>query len=264
MDRFNFLTPPFTREIRAEHRFKPDFFEAEIKSLREMAECRQSAALIGPAGSGKSVVLRALVATLPEARYRTVYLKHSNLGARDMCRQIAIGLGLPSVGSFPSLVRVLEERLYTGFLSHGLRQVLIFDDAHELRIEALRLLRVLTNFEMDSKLVVSVFLAGQAPLKKMLMTTDLEDVRHRLSACGDLRLLSREETIAYINHRVKLAGAATSPFSSDACEAIFEISQGNMRAVDKIAQASLRAASQAERATISASDVASARSTQWM
>jgi general secretion pathway protein A len=203
------------------------------------------------------------MASLPEVRYRVVYVKLANLGARDMCRQVALGLGLPSTGTFPMLVRALEERLHTGFASQGLRQVIIFDDAHEMRPETLRLVRLLTNFDMDSKLVLSIILAGQLSLKKLLLSPDLVDVRQRLVSAGELRLFSRDETRAYIVHRVKIAGAPKSPFAPDAIDALFEITQGNMRALDTFAHASLKATAEAGRETVSASDVAHARAKLW-
>jgi type II secretory pathway predicted ATPase ExeA len=264
MDRFRFVTVPFTREINIEHRFHAEFIESEIKSLTEIVEARQSAAIVAPAGTGKSLVLRALRGSLPEARYRVIYLKLANLSVRDMCRQIAVGLGLPSAGHFPSLVKHLEEKFRAGYETQGLRQVLLFDDAHEMRYEAIRLVRLLTNYDMDSKLVVSIILCGQGPLKQKILTSEMEDIRQRLNHCSELRLLTREETKDYIEHRVKIAGAAKSPFSNDAIQALFEITHGNMRALDKMATASLKAADAAGRAAVSASDVASARSGQWM
>ncbi len=99
-------------------------------------------------------MLRALLAELPESRYRVVDLKLANLGARDMCRHVAIGLGLPSVGTFPTLVPLLEEQLYSGFSVQGMRQVLVFYDAHELRADSIKVARLLTNFDVGSKRVV--------------------------------------------------------------------------------------------------------------
>ncbi len=157
-----------------------------------------------------------------------------------------------------------EEQLHRGFSSQGMRQVIIFDDAHEMRTDSLRLARLLTNFEMDSKLVVSVILAGQLPLKKMLSTPELEDVRQRLNVCSELRLFSREESFGYISHRVKIAGATKSPFPAQSSEAIFEITKGNMRAIDALALMSLRVADEGKRSVVSASDVAVARARLWM
>jgi type II secretory pathway predicted ATPase ExeA len=181
-----------------------------------------------------------------------------------MCRQIAEALGTGPVGHYSSLVRAIEARLKAGFEDAGLRQVIMIDDAHELRPEVLKLIRLLTNFEMDSKLVVSIILSGQLPLKEILHRPDMEDVKQRLARTSEIRLLSLDETRSYIEHRVKIAGAQRSPFDDGAPDSIFEITRGNMRAIDKIATACLLEADKASRDTISSSDVANIRSKLWM
>ena len=263
MDRFRFKVAPFTREIRIEHRLKISHIEAQVEALLHTVEQRQSAVLVAPAGCGKTMALRALKAQLPEARYRTAYIKLANLSVRDMCREVAIALGVPPAGHYPGLVRAVEERLRAGYLDNGVRQVIVFDDAHDLRPEVLRLMRLLTNFEMDSRLVVSVVLAGQTPLRKLLMQDDLEDIRQRLSHCGELTVLTREESKSYVDHRSTVAGAPHAPFEPQAVEAIHEIARGNMRAIDKLALASLAEADRAGRPKVDASDVAVARSRTW-
>jgi type II secretory pathway predicted ATPase ExeA len=264
MTKLHFTTRPFTRELKIEQRFHCDFLEAEVAALRQVIEERQSAVLAAPAGSGKTVVLRALKASLPEARNAVFYIKLADLSARDMCRQVALALGLNPAGNFPSLSRALEERLRSGYEDQGRRQVIIFDDAHDMRFEVLRLVRLLTNFEMDSRLVVSVILAGQLPLKKRLMDPDLEDVRQRLVHCGELRLLGRDEAKEYLNHRAQIAGASLSPFTKAATEALFEVTRGNMRALDKLAQAAIALAVSQKRDSIDEADVAAVRGKQWM
>ena len=135
MAKIQFTTPPFTRELKIEQRFHVDFLDAEADALRKVVEERQSAVLVAPAGSGKTVVLRTLKASLPEARHAVFYIKLADLSARDMCRQVALALGLEPAGNFPSLARALETRLRSGYEDHGMRQVIIFDDAHDLRLE---------------------------------------------------------------------------------------------------------------------------------
>ena len=57
---------PFTREIDPRDRFTLPLFEEPLAHLQRAVENRQSAALIAPAGTGKTQVLRALQAALPE------------------------------------------------------------------------------------------------------------------------------------------------------------------------------------------------------
>ena len=264
MDRFRFTSPPFTREIKVEHRCKTPHLEAEVSALKNTVDLRQSAVVVAPAGAGKTVVLRGLRARLPEARYRTTYVKLSGLSGRDMCREIATAIGVTPSGHYPGLVRAIEEKLRSGYMDSGIRQVIIFDDAHEMRPAVLRLVRLLTNFDMDSKLVLSIVLGGQMPLKTLLLRDDLEDIRQRLVHCGELRLMSREETRQYIEHRLRIAGAADGIFDGQAIDAVFEITMGNMRAIDKLAYAALEVADEAERAKVDAADVAIARARKWM
>lgn len=264
MKNMRFTSTPFTREIKIEHRFKTEFLDNEINAIKAIIDKRMSAALIAPAGSGKSVVLRSLQALLPQARYRVHYFKLADLSARDMCRQMAVAIGLMPTGAYPSLMRSIEERLRCGYDDGGMRQVVIFDDAHEMRDMTLRILKLITNFDMDSRLVVSVILAGQIPLKECLSRPGIEDIRQRLAYCGELRLLSREETKAYILHRVKIAGLSKNPFETQAIEAIYEIASGNMRAIDTIALHAIEEADRNNRAVVEAADVIVARSKVWI
>lgn len=264
MDRFHFTTKPFTREFRIEHRFKVEGHEQELKAFKSCVSERASGVLISPAGGGKSVVLRALEADLPSARHRVSYIKLNDLSARDMCRQIAMFIGTTPCGSYPALVHAIEKRIRSGFDDEGLRQVLIIDEAHDLRPEVLRLLRLITNFDKDSRLVVSIILVGQSPLKEKLLRPDMEDIRQRMSHFGELAFLSREETKSYIDYRCKLAGASKNPFDSQASEAIYEMARGNMRAIDELSLQALAIADAAQRDLVDASDVALARSKRWM
>jgi len=264
MERFRFVTMPFTREIKIDHRYKVAHIEEEIMALKTAIDSRQSAVLTAPAGAGKTLVLRTLKSLLPESRYKTTYFKLTDLSSRDMCRQIAVALGTDPAWCYPTLVRAIEERLRVGFEGGGLRQVIMIDDAQELRPEVLKLIRLLTNFDMDSKLVVSIILSGQMMLKEILHRPDMEDVKQRMIRASELHLLTRDETKSYLDHRVKIAGAQRSPFEDGASDAIFEVTRGNMRAIDKIATACLIDADKAAHDTVSSSDVASARGKLWM
>lgn len=78
----------------------------------------------------------------------------------------------------------------------------------------------------------------------------MEDVRQRLAHCGELRLSSRDETMAYVEHRLKIVGCRTVPFDANALEALYEMSRGNMRAVDNLALKALAKATVAGMKTV--------------
>ena len=256
---FGFHSTPFTCEVPIEKRFDAEPFARAVDTLCRSVNRRMCAALIGPAGSGKTVTLRTLNKHLPEARYQVRYLKVTDLSKRDMCREIATAVNAKPAGTYPALVRNLQERFVSSMNIDGLRPVVIIDEAHDMRPEVLSMIRLLTNFEMDSKLVVSVILAGQPRLRTFLQRDVTADVARRLAHCIPLRPLSREETSRYIQHRVTIAGGADLPFDTGAVEALYEISRGNMRAIDLLALTSLEVAWQAAQKVVDATNVTEAR-----
>ena len=262
--RFGFHTTPFTREVAIRDRYKNPIFDEVIAALAQVADERMSAALIAPAGTGKTAILRALVEEhLPEARYRIHYTKVTDLSKRDMCREIAMASGVPPAGSYPYLVRNLQERFSSLSETDGLRPVLILDDAHDFRPQVLGVLRALTNFEMDSRLVLCVLLVGQPPLRELLRQAAFEDVARRLSHYATLRLLSRTETASYLQQRSTIAGATTVPFDSKALDAIYEIGRGNLRATDHLALKGLEVAHREKADVVDHNHIVSARKVLW-
>lgn len=256
---FGLTTIPFTREIAVADRWSTPLFDEPLAALLDTVEARMSAALLAPSGTGKTVLLRTLRSLLPEARYRVHYVKLTSLSKRDLCREIGIACGFDVSGSYPVMVRKLQDAFRSQADDDGLRPVLMIDESQDLRPDVLATLRVLTNFDMDSRLVLSLVLAGDTRLRPLLDRAEIEPVRRRLAHCATLRLLSRAETAEYMQHRLRAAGAAQLPFDSQAVDAVYEITRGNLRAIDHLARKSLELAANKGIPTVDATLVASAR-----
>ena len=166
-------------------------------------------------------------------------------------------------GSYPMLVRRLQERFEATSHEEGRRPVLLLDGSHELRPDVLGMLRILTNFDMDSRLVLSLVIAGQSPLRALLARDEQEAMARRIIHYAQLRLLSRDELAQYVAHRCAVAGAARAPFDDRALDAIFEIGRGNLRATDDLAFKSLDYAAAGGHAAVSVQHVIAARKDLW-
>ena len=263
LSHFGWRALAHTRELSASQHFSLPQFEEAVAGLAEAVEHRMSCALIAPAGTGKTAVLRKLRSQLPEARYRISYVTITNLSRRDLARELATALGLPPAGTYPMLVHRLQEAFRGSLDLESRRPVVILDDAHEIRPEVLGMLRVVTNFEMDSRLVVSVVLSGQPHLRELLNRNDLEDVARRLAHVATLTPLSRTELGKYLLHRITSVGGKSLPLDAQAVEAIFEIGRVNLRATDRLALKALQLAYADGAKTADVNHVTQARGFLW-
>jgi len=261
--RFGFKTTPFTREIDVDKLFTLPPLASVVEALVDAVHRRASAALIAPAGLGKTAAMRSVAAALPEARYRVRYTAVTGLSKRDMCREIAATMGLPPAGSYNRLIHKIQDAARAEMDTDAVRPVLIIDDAHELRPDVLSMLRVITNFDMDSRLVLSIVLGGQPPLAEMLRKPEHEDIARRLVHYAVLGPLSRDEVQQYVTHRCAVAGSARVPFDEASLDAIFEVGRGNLRATDLIAYKALDVAHRRDRDTVDATCVVEARKHLW-
>ena len=249
----------FTCEIAVADRWIAPYLEEARSDLLRTIEQRQSGVLMAPAGAGKTALLRTIVEHLPVARYHVHYVKVTELSKRDFCREIAAVVGLSPAGTYPVLVRRLQEKFESQQHDDARRPVLLVDEAHDMRSDVLAILRILTNFDMDSRLVLSLILAGQPPLAKMLRRDELEALSQRLTGFVTLRLLSRAETRTYLEHRLRVAGARSFLFDDHCVEALYEMTRGNMRALDRLALKSLDLAARAGHPVVDTTILTAAR-----
>jgi type II secretory pathway predicted ATPase ExeA len=115
---------------------------------------------------------------------------------------------------------------------------------------------------MDSRLVLSLVIAGQSPLRSLLARGQ-EAMARPIAHYAQLRLLSREELAQYVAHRCAVAGAARAPFDDRSLDALFEIGRGNLRATDDLALKSLDYAAAAGHAAVSVQHIIAARKDLW-
>lgn len=260
LSQFGFRALPFTCEIDVKQFFKLDFLRVALEFLLATVKNGMCAAVVGPSGTGKTFLSRALRKALPEARFRIHYVKVAGLSKRDMCREICLAIGAQLAGTFPKLVRNVQERLQSLADVDALKPVIILDEAHELRPEVLATLKVLTNFEMDSRLVVSFILVGQKGLISTIERHELTDIAQRLAHFVRLQPMSREQSARYLKHRCTIAGARKYPFDDDATTAIYDLARGNFRATDKLGLKALEVAYREKAKQVDSNHVTEARS----
>ncbi|MEZ5599447.1 MAG: AAA family ATPase, partial [Pseudomonadales bacterium] len=117
----------------------------------------------------------------------------------------------------------------------GRRVLLIVDEAQNLPPMSVEELRMLSNFQMDGKPLLQIFLLGQQEFRQTLLSEGFEQLRQRVIATYHLNPLALDETRTYIEHRLAKVGWNDFPrFTDSAFEAIFEFCDGVPRRINNL------------------------------
>jgi general secretion pathway protein A len=189
--------------------------------------------ITGEIGAGKTTLAQHLLANLDSHRYLTANLVTTQLGADELVRMVATGLGLAQRGlDKASLLRDLEATLISRF-KVGQRCLLLVDEAQNLSVEALEELRMLSNLQFQGNPLIQSFLLGQPQLRKNL--GELSQLTQRIIASYHLGALTERETAAYILHRLRLADWKLDPLiEASALSEIHRYSGGIPRRINTV------------------------------
>jgi general secretion pathway protein A len=196
--------------------------------------------LLGEAGTGKTTLLRKVLAPYIEGRsvnpVRWAYVSNPTLTPYEFLDTLRHGFQL-SPDSALSKSRFLRElqRTFTEHRENGILSVLVVDEAQSLPYDLLEELRLLANIETETKKLVRVVLAGQPEFGDRLNEPGLRQLKQRIGVRCVLRPLGLRETAVYIAHRIALAGGDPArAFSRDAVMVIHERSRGIPRTINVI------------------------------
>jgi type II secretory pathway predicted ATPase ExeA len=256
-EHFGFQTKPFGRTPDPAFLFESRQHREALARLEYAVEEKELALLVGDIGSGKTTLSRALIDRLGEAR-PVVLLINPRLTPVQLLRAIARGLGIE-----PARFRNdLLDQIHTGLfeLYEARREpVLMIDEAQLIPTKAtFDEIRLLTNFQLDDQNLLSVVLIGQPELEARLERDAYAPLRQRIGMRYSLGPLALEETIEYIEHRIRIAGGTRNPFSREAMTEIHTTSGGIPRLINTLATTALLDAFGEDAETIDPSRVVAA------
>lgn len=163
--------------------------------------------LTGEVGSGKTTIVRDLINNL-DADMVLAMVYNTRATARQMLSMINEDFGLEVDGKDKdkvALLRDLNDHL-VDLHAEQKRPVIIIDEAQNLSPAVLEEIRLLSNLEADNFKLVQIVLVGQPELQKVITRPELRQLRQRISVHCHLEPLTREETEAYVYHRLAMAG----------------------------------------------------------
>jgi general secretion pathway protein A len=193
----------------------------------------------GEVGAGKSTLCRAVLEELSEG-YATALILNPVMTGIQLIRAILRELGLEDRGN--DRVRLVE-RLNSFLLERieaGEDVVLFIDEAQDMSDELLEQVRLLSNLETDDRKLLQIVLIGQPELRSKLARKELRQLHQRIVVRYHLGPIERNETEAYILHRLRVAGSNGRPtFSRWAIRSIHRYSRGVPRMINAVCDKAL-------------------------
>jgi type II secretory pathway predicted ATPase ExeA len=233
---FSLANRPFLAAPRNDRYFPAAPIETARQTLvRGIERAEGPGLLIGPAGSGKTLICQLLAEQFSD-QYNVVLLSSTRLCTpRALLQNILFELELP--------YRELEEgelRLnLIDFLQRSEKcpngMLLVVDEANTLPLRLLEEIRMITNVVRDGVPRVRLVLVGGPQLEERFASPRLESLNQRIAARCYLQSMTREETAHYVLHQIAQAGGdGESLFTEDALRAVYHATDGIPRLVNQV------------------------------
>lgn len=211
-------------------------------AINEGNECL--AVITGEVGLGKTTALRVVLNELDPSRYRVSFVTNPSVTFPQLMREIIGQLeGEKCVlRTKEDLLERFNELLFETADQGG--KVLVFiDEGNAMPAANMEGLRLLTNLQEDERNLMTLVIAGQPKLARMLEKKERANLFQRIGVYSKLEPLATPENVkSYIEHRLQRAGAQKAIFEEAAYTAIYEHSQGVPRLINRVCKLSLKAA----------------------
>lgn len=238
---FQLSKPPFNNTPDPAFFYASPDHEEALATMHFGVQQRRGFVLVtGEVGSGKTLLVRMLMERLG-ASASVAVVDRPPVDEQELLTGVCNRLGVRARNnsSFNELIGQLERFLVARNAS-GRLCVVVIDEAQSLSMAALEQLRMLGNLETATEKLLQVILLGQPELQLTLGHSDLKQLRQRLYCSRNLTAFTPEQTAAYIQHRLRVAGAEDRTlFTPDAITALHPASEGLPRMINHICDNSL-------------------------
>jgi type II secretory pathway predicted ATPase ExeA len=239
---YGFTRTPFGRDLAPGMLHRHASHNEAVARIAWCISERSIGVITGEVGAGKTVSVRAVLASLDPSRHTIIYLPNPMIGTRGICEEVLAVFGQRPSHLASRLFTQVSKALIAEREERGRTPVLVLDEAHLLAYEQLEMIRMLGNTAMDQDSPLACLLVGQPTLRRTMKLAVLAALEQRTSLRYAMPGMTPAETASYIAHHVKLAGRPDQLFTEDAMNLIHTTGRGYPRAVNNLALQSLVAA----------------------
>ncbi len=215
-----------------------EYKEAKVR-LDYLAKTKGFGLLTGEPGRGKTTLVRNWSNGLNPSLFKVIYSSLSTVTVNDFYRSLAISLGAQAAYRKTENFHSIQDEINRLALDKRKTPVIIIDEANHISNAVLNDLKMLFNFEMDSRDRAVILLVGLPALNNNLQLAIHEPLRQRIIMNYNIDGYTKEEGRAYIECKLKNAGCTQPVFENAAIEAVLNASDGTARIINKLCNSAL-------------------------
>ena len=235
-DKFNMAKNPFKDTLDTDLFYRTRQHEEAVVKIRIAIEDKHALILLsGASGTGKTMVSQVALRSMDPQSIAPIFVfVYPGMGRGALLAAILKELEVETVARYTSqrLAQLQEKALLLH--AEGRRLVIIIDEAHFLKADALHVLRTLSNLETEEEKLVSVLLVAEEGLQRRLNAPSYASLRGRITFKLDLDPLTPEETEQYIKYRLLKCDVRTSLLTDEAYQVVHHFCEGNPREINRL------------------------------
>lgn len=253
---WNLKKLPFENTPDTEFFFESENHEEAFSRLSYVVEGKKACGVLtGAYGTGKTLILKSLERQFKKKGYVFSFVNNPRLDDLGLLKIILHNLTGYNVPKQKEDVLMGIERFLRDTFQDGKHVVVAIDEAQLINDESVfEELRLLLNFQTETRFLLTLLLSGQPELKEKLDSN--KQFSQRVTLSYHLKPLDFSETVKYVEHRLEVAGLTENIFDEKAMELVYERSGGIPRWINNIAGMSMLAAFSKGEKTITAELVA--------
>ncbi len=228
------------REKPFENTPDPKFFysskmhtEALSRILYALTNNKGCVLLTGEYGCGKTALVRKVIEALDPDLYELALINYPIFSSNEFLREVLFQYGADTAaGTKLELFHRLSAFGYEN-LKKNKQNILVIDEAQLIEdSEIFEQIRLLLNLQLEDKGLISIFLVGQPELRERVMTYPQLD--QRIGVRYHIHYFGHDDVVAYVRHRLRIAGADREIFTPEAYLSITRASHGVPRRINNI------------------------------